>query len=117
MTRVIVVCEGPTEKEFCEQVLAPYLYPSGIEMVAPLIKKSGGGIIPWPGLKDQIRNHLRESRAIVTTLIDYYGIKNNHLFPSWSESYKFPDKAERLDFLENAMKEDIACIIHEIKFV
>lgn len=107
MKRAIVICEGPTEKEFCEQVLAPYLYPSGIEMVAPLIKRSGGGITPWPGLKNQIRNHLRESGAIVTTLIDYYGIKDNHLFPCWSESYKFPDKAERLDFLENAMKEDI----------
>lgn len=47
MKRLIIVCEGPTENEFCLNVLAPVLMKADIYVEAPLIKKSNGGIVPW----------------------------------------------------------------------
>lgn len=105
MKRLIIVCEGPTEKEFCKNVLVPALE---ILVEVPLIKKSSGGIVSWDALKHQIEGHLREGDVYVTMLIDYYGIKDRHKFPSWEESKSISDKAERIHFLCERMAEDIS---------
>jgi hypothetical protein len=44
--RVIIICEGVTEQQFCNDVLAPYFSKENIFISNPLIKKSGGGIVP-----------------------------------------------------------------------
>lgn len=54
MKRIVIVCEGPTEQEFVRDVLQPYFLPKEIYIQSPLIKKSGGGIVPWNILKAQI---------------------------------------------------------------
>lgn len=107
MKRLIVICEGPTEQEFCNVVLAPHLERFDIEAVAPVVKKSNGGIVPWTSLRPQVMNHLRENGAVVTMLIDYYGIKNRYNFPGWEESLGIVNKHERIHFLIEKMKEDI----------
>lgn len=63
MKRLIIVCEGPTENEFCLEMLAPILLKSDIYVEAPLIKKSNGGIVPWQAIKRQIETHLHEGDA------------------------------------------------------
>lgn len=108
MKRVIIICEGETEREFCKNVLAPYLIHHHIFIQAPLIKRSMGGIVRWTILKKEIEIHLQEPHVIVSTLIDYYGLYQKYNFPSWAEGEKITDKNNRLDFLENSMKEDIA---------
>lgn len=45
MKRLIIVCEGPTEHEFCMDVLSPILQKGDIYLDAPLVKKSNGGIV------------------------------------------------------------------------
>lgn len=107
MKRLIIICEGQTEIEFCKDVLFRHFINIGTIIQTPLIKKSGGGIVPWSVLKKQIELHLKERDAIVTTFIDYYGIPDNYNFPNWEESKKIADKSLRMDFLENAMKNDI----------
>lgn len=107
MKRLIVICEGPTEQEFCNVVLSNHLEKFNIEVVAPVIKKSNGGIVPWNSIRSQIINHLRENGAFVSMLIDYYGIENRHKFPAWEESHCIADKHERIHFLIEKMKEDI----------
>ena len=62
MKRIVVICEGPTEKEFCNTILSPFFAPQGIYLNAPLIKHSHGGIVPWPLLERQISIHLRAER-------------------------------------------------------
>lgn len=105
MKRVIVICEGPTETEFCKDVLSNHFIEREIYIQTPLIKKSGGGIVPWGILKGQVENHLLQDRAaIVTTLIDYYGIKDKHQFPEWELAQRITNKNERMDTLESAMK-------------
>ena len=108
MKRIIVICEGPTEKEFCNTILTPYFSSLGIYLNAPLIKRSHGGIVPWPSLQQQINIHLRTERnAYVTTMIDYYGITSKHNFPLWEESRKEPDVYKRIELLERGMKEGL----------
>ena len=44
---------------------------------------------------------------MVTTLIDFYGLKTEHGFPMWTESKKNSTINEQLDTLEMAMKNDL----------
>ena len=78
MKRLIIVCEGPTEHEFCMDVLSPILQKGDIYLDAPLVKKSNGGIVSWQNIKRQIEMHLHEKDAYVSMLIDYYGIKDSY---------------------------------------
>ena len=100
MRRLIVVCEGETEQEFCRTVLGPYL---DISIDAPKIKKSKGGIVAWENLVKQIGGHLREG-VYVSTLIDFYGIKPEHNFPNWEKAQQIKDKYKQLELIEAGMK-------------
>ena len=109
MKRVIIICEGETEKEFCTTILKPYFSKQQIYLQTPLIKKSMGGIVKWEELKKQIENHLKNDKdAFVTTLIDYYGLYEKHKFPKWDIAEREPDKNKRMDILENGMLESIS---------
>ena len=104
MRRIIIVCEGETEQEFCKDILRPHFLAQNTHIEAPTIKKSGGGIVAWKTLQNQIENHLKEDvSAIVTTFIDYYGLNNKLKFPKWDEAKAIVDKSDRLSFLETAM--------------
>ena len=108
MKRLIVVCEGPTEKEFCRDLLIPHFLKRDIVIEAPTIKHSGGGIVPWRILKGQVENHLNEGDAVVTTFIDYYGIKEEHGFPGWEAAKGASHNIDKVCTIEQAMKDDIA---------
>lgn len=108
MNRIVIICEGETEQEFCQKVLYPFFAQLNIYINAPLIKHSNGGIVKWSILKKQIENTLfNEHNVIVTLLIDYYGLYQKYEFPKWNDSTSIVDKNERMDFLEEAMKADI----------
>ena len=107
MKRLIVVCEGPTEREFCKNMLLDFFWQRGIELDPPIIKHSGGGVVPWPTLRAQIMNHLRDKNAYTTTFIDYYGIKDDFMFPKWEEAKAIVNHEQRMVFLEEAMMLDI----------
>lgn len=108
MKRLLIVCEGQTEQEFCNCILSPHLLYKGITVSAPLVKKSNGGIVSWASLRPQILNHLREGDVFVSMLVDYYGIKDNYGFPGWESSKSIPDKTERIHFLIEKMRDDVA---------
>ncbi|TAE38652.1 MAG: DUF4276 family protein [Sphingobacteriales bacterium] len=108
MKRVIIICEGETEKEFCTKIISPFFASKNIHIQSPLIKKTMGGMVKWSELKKQITLHLKNDKtAFVTTLIDYYGLYSKYQFPSWDESLNVVDKNFRMDFLETKMLEDI----------
>lgn len=108
MKRIIIIGEGPTEQEFCNDVLQPFFNHHGIYVHPATIKQSKGGIIPWPALKKEIDLHLLDRQAVVTTLVDYYGLYPKHNFPQWRESERIHNRSQRMDSLENAMKADIS---------
>ncbi len=108
MKRVIIICEGETEREFCNTILTPHFARKDIFIQSPLIKKSMGGIVKWSELKKQITLHLtNDSNAFVTSLIDYYGLYRKYNFPSWNMAEKCINKNERMKILENGMFESI----------
>lgn len=111
MKRLIIVCEGPTENEFCLEMLAPILLKLDIYVEAPLIKKSNGGIVPWQAIKRQIETHLHEGDANVSMLVDYYGIKDSYNFPGWIESKDILSLTDRFQFLCDRMKADISPVL------
>lgn len=109
MKRIIIVCEGQTEQQFCNDVLQPHFNQIGIFIQNPTIQKTGGGIVNWEALKYQIETHLRQDpTAIVTTLIDFYGIHANHKYPNWLAASKNNDKNIGMDLMENGMLTDVS---------
>jgi hypothetical protein len=107
--RIIIVCEGETEQAFCKTNIQPYFETLSIYIDTPLIKRTKGGIVKWEVLKKQIEQHLlSDTRAIITTFIDYYGIYQKHDFPDWAQCEKIVDKNQRMEALENAMSKNIS---------
>ena len=93
MKRIIIICEGETEIEFCNKILSPYFIDRNIFIQPALIKKSQGGIVKWESIKSQVLKHLKnDTTAFVTTFIDYYGLHAKYNFPNWDESHKIADK-------------------------
>lgn len=79
MKRLIIICEGATEQEFCKDVLLPYFLSKKINVSYPTIKKTQGGIVKWNALKKQIETTLKQERkAWVTTFIDLYGLPDDY---------------------------------------
>jgi hypothetical protein len=75
---VYAIVEGKTEEQFVKDVLAPYLGDRGIFMYASQVTKSGekGGDVKFSRVKRDIRGYLtQQADTYVTTLIDYYGVK------------------------------------------
>ena len=108
MKRIVIICEGETEQEFCDKSLSNHFNPKDIYIQAPRIKHSNGGIVRWDRLKRQIETTLREDRqAYATLLIDYYGLYEKYKFPGWDEAQAIVGKNERMDYLEEHMKLDI----------
>lgn len=108
MIRVIIICEGETEKEFCNTILSPHFSKKEIFVQSPLIKKSMGGIVKWAELKKQITLHLRnDPKAVVTTFIDYYGLYSKYNFPLWEDAKRQTNKSKRMEILERGMLDSI----------
>lgn len=108
MKRIIIICEGQTEQEFCNDILQPHFNQFGIIIQNPTIKKTAGGIVNWSALKHQIETHLKlDQTAYITTLIDFYGIHANHNYPNWTQANKLTDKNIGMDLMEEAMLADI----------
>ncbi|MFT6479399.1 MAG: hypothetical protein ACI9V1_001661 [Spirosomataceae bacterium] len=79
MKRIIIICEGQTEQEFCKDVLQPHLNKYGLVIQAPTIKKTGGGIVKWDLFYKEILLHLQQDKSVfVSTLTDYYGLHDYH---------------------------------------
>lgn len=111
--RILIICEGPTEAEFCNDILVPHFFQRQIFVHTPLIKKNGGGIVSWEALKHQIEKHLKQdSTAFVTTFIDFYGIHDKFKFPNW-EGAKAYQKMQRLNIVEVGMKNDLNAHLRE----
>jgi len=81
MPRLLIHVEGQTEETFVNEVLEEHLRARGYDTVAARIvgnarlRRRRGGIRPWPSVKKDIVNHLKEdSGCIATTMVDYYAL-------------------------------------------
>ena len=112
MKRCLILVEGQTEERFVKDVLAPELGPKGLSPVPTLLTtkvvKNGpnfkGGVTNYAKMRRDLVKRLRDSNALVTTLIDYYGLPTDT--PGMSTRPK-GNPRERVRHVENALREDI----------
>src|ERR1700685_3827907 len=81
MARLLIHVEGQTEEDFVNEVLRDHLVSKGYHSVEARIvgnarlRQRRGGIRPWPSVRKDIMNHLREDQGcIATTMVDYYAL-------------------------------------------
>lgn len=78
MTRVCIVCEGPTEARFIQQCLVPYLAPVGVYVYGSVIQAPSGRHKGGRVTIERLARHLsHEYHAFdrLTTLVDFYGFQ------------------------------------------
>ena len=125
MKYVYIYCEGQTEESFVNDVLYPYFSIMDI-YVTPIIHKTKrtptkafkGGVSRYAPIKDELIKLCQDSNCIVTTMFDYYAMPDD----TPSIDHQDIDIYKRVDFIENAVNEDIGCknllfnlVLHEFE--
>jgi len=109
-TRVLLLVEGQTEERFAKDILGPALANHGIFIDATILStkriKNGsdfkGGVSTFNQFERDLRPLLHSGEAIVSTIVDYYGLPAD--FPGMSTR---PNGTpyERVAHVEAALKE------------
>jgi len=105
MKRLLIVAEGQTEELFVKKHLQPYLQSQGLMNLVQChrIKSTGGGLVRFHQLEADLCRDLRGKDVVVSTMIDLYALPGN--FPNYHEAMQLSDHLERVEFLENRLKD------------
>lgn len=103
MRTVYIMVEGPTEEEFVNNCLAAYLQSFGINNAVPILLETSpgfyGGDITFSRYQANARNLLAaDPAAIVTSLIDFYELKND--FPGFATAMAMQNKMDAVTHIE-----------------
>jgi hypothetical protein len=109
MRDVLVLCEGQTEREFCNRVLASHIAGAGVAIAGTLVGKPGkkrGGISAWQLYRRELLRLAsgRQGRH-VAVLVDYYAMPDD--WPGRTASLGQPCAA-RGTAVEDALVADLA---------
>ncbi|MCF1716770.1 DUF4276 family protein [Flavihumibacter sp. RY-1] len=101
--------EGQTEEEFVNSLMSPYLKQFGINNSVPIPIETSpgfyGGDVRYSRYKNIATNLLRsDPNGIVTSLIDFYGLRND--FPGFIQSAQL-QKNQRVEYIEGEIIKDI----------
>jgi len=116
MTRLLVHVEGLTEESFVNDVLCEHLVARGYGSVSARVignarlRRQRGGIRPWPSVRKDIVNHLREDRGcIATTMVDFYGLPavGDAAWPGRNEARRLRTQA-KAPRVESALLDSVA---------
>lgn len=112
MSKVLMILvEGPTEKEFVSNLIYPYLLNNGISNVRTITIETSpgfkGGDVRYVGrYKPNIQKILSgKEEMLVTSLIDYYRLRND--FPNYEASKKLESVSDKVALIEQGCFEDI----------
>jgi Domain of unknown function (DUF4276) len=122
MKRCLILVEGQTEERFVKDVLYPefvprslYLYPT---ILTTRVVKSGsdfkGGITTYAKLRGDLYKLLNDTGALVTTMIDYYGLPAD--FPGMSTRPK-GSAIDRVRHVERSIFLDVGSPRHLTPFL
>ncbi|MGA2073207.1 MAG: DUF4276 family protein [Terriglobia bacterium] len=115
MTRVSVIVEGPTERLFVQEVLAPVLWSRGIYLTPTILGVPGhkGGRTNYVRVRKDVLRQLKEDRtACCSTMLDFYGLGKG--FPGTPLPSNL-SSVETVIQLEQAMKEDIVAEVPDLR--
>ena len=117
MAELYVFCEGPTEQNFCKQVLQFAFFPNHDGEVRPIriahSRRHGivyrGGVNNYAVIKNDIHNALNQHQrpgVYFTSMIDLYALPSN--FPGKGDHQRNPDNPRPyIEALEEAFGRDI----------
>jgi hypothetical protein len=108
MIRLLALVEGPTERNFGQQILAAHLGTHGVAFSPKVIGKPGHkGGCRWEVARRDILALLKQGRGLCTTMFDFYGLPGD--WPGRSEAKaKGLKKIEAVREIERAINQDIA---------
>jgi hypothetical protein len=115
VTRVSVIVEGPTERLFVQEVLAPVLWSRGIYLTPTILGVPGhkGGRTNYVRVRKDVLRQLKEDRtACCSTMLDFYGLGKG--FPGTPLPSNL-SSVETVIQLEQAMKEDIVAEVPDLR--
>ena len=116
MARLLIHVEGQTEEDFVNEVLRDHLVSKGYHSVEASIvgnarlRQRRGGIRPWPSVKMDIINHLREDPGCVaTTMVDYYALPQTGAggWPGRAESKDLSSIEKKALCVHDAVRDDL----------
>jgi hypothetical protein len=114
MNEIYAIVEGPTEQNFIEKVLAPYLGERNVALYAAILRKPGksGGDVKFSRAQNDIGKFLKQRAGTqVTLMLDYYGIRND--WPGHDESKRQPTHAQKHAVLMKATEDKVHRIFLE----
>jgi hypothetical protein len=121
MPRLLIHVEGQTEEDFVNEVLRDHLVSAGYHAVGARIvgnarlRQRRGGIRPWPSVRQDIVNHLKDdTECIATTMVDYYGLPAQ--WPGRKEASELVF-AQKAPCVEKALLDDLAGAMDNRRFV
>ena len=114
MRRTLILVEGQTEEGFVNDTLSPWLSGMGMSLVPTLLKtkrvKGGtafkGGVTSYAKFKADLLPLLDDRGALVTTLLDFYGLKRAKDYPGM-DSLPNGSSVVRVEHVERAIWVDI----------
>ncbi len=107
MARLYLFGEGKTEVTFADLLLRDHLANHGIYLAHAIDLGGGRNYVPWKHDIQRLLPPKKGADVFVTTMIDLYRIPVS--FPGHDEGEKRRnDPIERVKFLEQAFKDDIA---------
>ena len=115
MTRVSVIVEGPTERSFVQEVLAPFLWPSDVYVTAIILGVPGhkGGRTNYARVKKDVLRQLNEDRAAYcSTMFDFNGLGKG--FPGTPLPPNLAN-VDKVIHMERAMKDDIIAQVPDLR--
>jgi Domain of unknown function (DUF4276) len=128
MDRCRLLVEGQTEETFANRTLVPHLFSLGFHDVSVTVVetkrtargKFSGGLSNWAKPQSDIRSLVKDSGALVTTLIDFYGLPFD--VPGVSTLQAGWNARQRVKHVEDAMSDAIGnqnflphLVLHEIE--
>jgi len=108
--RVLILVEGQTEERFTKDVLAPTFWEKGLSIQPTILVtkrvKSGanfkGGVTNFPKFRNDAERLLNSAGdALVTTMLDYYGLPND--FPGMKTRPPNGSPMQRVLHVEGAL--------------
>lgn len=112
--RVLVLVEGQTEERFVKDVLSPSYIDRGLYITPTLLVtkrvKDGpnfkGGVTHFANFASDLTRLLQDGEALVTTLLDYYGLPAD--FPGMASRSAHATPRQRAQHVEGALKSAFA---------
>lgn len=109
MKRILILVEGPTEERFVKELLQPHFWNLGVHLEPKIVttkRTQDGTQFKGGNAFSKVEGDLRrllgdKNAALVTTMLDYYGLPDD--FPG-RQGLKGPTAADKARDLERALE-------------